>query len=418
MASPLNSSSGQVGRNLKDVKLVNRAVVFRSIREAGAISRAELAKRTGLNPSTLTHITRSLLEQGLIEEAGLTGSGKGRPSSLLRIRSQQGYVVAVRLARHNLQGMLTDLDLQRVTRQTITSSSLSHPVSTTLPALLGLIQTLISEAGVDREKIRGVGICAPGPLDARRGALISPPDFPGWSNLPISEIVERETGLPVFLDNDANAAALAEKWFGVARDLDNFAYILMEDGIGGGIVINGDVYGGDHSVAGEIGHTTVELNGERCGCGNRGCLELYAAPVVAERRVYEAITSGQESLVEELVEGQLDRITFELVAQAALQNDRVALDVLNAIADALAVGVVNVINAFDPHAVVLGGKIGLVGDLILNRVQEQVSQRCMSHGEQPIPTLLSGLGTDALVIGAFSLVLRELFQSSGFRETD
>jgi predicted NBD/HSP70 family sugar kinase len=404
----------QSGSNLKEVKLINRAVIFRAIREAGAISRADLAKQTGLNPATLTHITRELLDRGLVEEAGSGEARVGRRSSLLRIHSKIGHILAVRLARHNIQGLLTDLDLTEMINHTDSSSFMAQPLEVSLPALLDLIETLITKSGVERRTILGIGISAPGPLDARRGMLIAPPNFPGWVSSPLRQIVEEKTGFATFLDNDANSAALAEKWFGAGKNLDNFVYFLVEDGVGGGVMINGDLYRGQHDIAGEIGHMTIDRNGPVCDCGNTGCLELYAAPYVAENRVRQALRTGRPSLVSAWIDQDLNRITFEQVVQAAHQGDAVAREALLEMAQALGIAAVNTINAFDPQAVILGGKICLAGDLILPVIQDYVDQRAISRSAQPLPVIMSELGAKAPVIGAFSLVLRELFQNPDF----
>ena len=404
----------QSGSNLKDIKLLNRAVVFRAIREAGAISRADLAKQTGLNPATLTHITRELLDRNLIEDAGAGEARVGRRSSLLRIHSMIGNILAVRLARHNIQGLLTDLDLHEMVIHTASSSFLSNPIDASLPALLDGIETLIEKSGVDRRTILGIGISAPGPLDTGRGILIAPPNFPGWDSFPIRKIIEEKTGFTTFLDNDANSAALAEKWFGAGRNLDNFVFILVEDGVGGGVVINGDIYRGQHDIAGEIGHTTIDRTGAICACGNTGCLELYASPHAVENRVRQSLLAGRKSLVSDLSDNDINHISFEMIAKAALQGDAVANEALLEMAQALGVAAVNVINSFDPQAVILGGKVSLVGDLILPVIQEYVNLRAISRSEQKLQVLVSVLGENAPVIGAFSLVLRELFQNPEF----
>lgn len=406
--------SEQVGYNQKDVRLVNRAVIFRTIRESGKISRAELAKICQLNPSTVTHITRELLKQGLIEEVGFGESKIGRPTSLLRIRSEHGYIIAVRLSRHNITGILTDFDMQHSIRQTVTSSSLSHPIDISLPALLNLIQSLITEAGVERENILGIGICTPGPLDATQGVLISPPNFPGWPSTPLKKIVHEATGFPTFLDNDANAAALAEKWFGGGREWDHFVYILIEDGIGGGLVINGDIYRGEHDVAGEIGHMTIDINGPTCDCGNIGCFELYASPKSIEDYVCKELANGYSSAILDLAGGDFSRVHFDLIIEAALRQDPLALQALDALKTGLAAGLINVINTFDPETVVIGGRIGKAVEIILQDLRDEVRRRLMPRGDPEVIIALSELKDDAPLIGAFSLVLRELFQNPEF----
>ena len=404
----------QAGKNLSDIKLNNQSVIFRAIREAGAISRSDLAKRTGLNPSTITHISRELLNRGMIVVAGPGKSRGGRRSSLLQINAQYAYIIAVRLSRYNIQSILTDLNLNDAIRRTFISSSLTHPADISIPTILDLIESMILESGLDRNQILGVGICAPGPLDAHQGILFEPPNFPGWPGTPIRQIIETKLGFPTFVDNDANAAALAEKMFGRAREIDNYVYMLFEDGVGGGLMINGDIYRGENDAAGEIGHMTIDLNGKQCSCGNFGCLELYTSLNSVEDKVRQLISSGRSSLVEGLVKGDLDKISFDLIVQAALESDPVAQDAIQAFTDALTVGIVNVINSFDPEAVLLGGKIGVAKELIHERLKQQISQRLTYRGEKSVNINFSKLKSDATLIGAFSLVLHEFFQNPAF----
>jgi N-acetylglucosamine repressor len=407
-------SRAKSGSNLKEVKLINRAVVFRAIREAGGNSRADLAKKTGLNPATLTHITRELLARGLVAEAGSGEARVGRRSSLLRIHPHLGHIVAVRLSRHNIQGLITDLDLRELINHTAAASFLTQPIEVSAPAVLEVIETLIAKSGVARQSILGIGISAPGPLDARRGILIAPPNFPGWVSAPLREIVAAQTGFATFLDNDANSAALAEKWFGAGRAMDNFVYLLVEDGVGGGVVINGDLYRGEHDIAGELGHMTIDRHGPVCDCGNTGCLELYAAPSVAENRLRQAVRAGQPTQVAEWVGPDDSQITFEMVVRAARLGDGLAREALVEIAQALGVAAVNISNTFDPQAIILGGKICLAADVVLPIIQECVNRQAFSRRAQPMPVIMSELGANAPVIGAFSLVLRELFQNPEF----
>jgi predicted NBD/HSP70 family sugar kinase len=388
-------------------------MIFRSVRDAGTISRAELARNSGLNPATVTHIVRELLEEGLVEEAGFSESSGGRRSELLRLRAEHRYIVAISLGRRSIAGMLTDLGMRKVIERRLTTPSLAHPPEITLPALLALIQDLIAGSDVSPAQISGIGICAPGPLNARRGLLLTPPNFPTWGNTPLQVIVEGQTGLPTFIDNDANACALAERWFGMARGIDNFVYILAEGGVGSGIVIGGDIFRGQHDVAGEIGHTTIDRHGPRCDCGNHGCLELYASPAGIEQRVSGAVHAGEQTLALDLADGKPERITFEKIVAAAQQGDALARQALLEMSDALGVGIVNVVNSLDPEAVILGGRLALAGDLLLERVREIVASRAMIHALRPLNIQLGALRTDAPMIGAFTLVLRELFQQGG-----
>ena len=395
------------GYNQTDIRLYNLGVIFRTIREAKNISRAELAKVTGLNPATITHIVRELIEHGLIEQAGSNESRSGRPSVQLRVRSQAGYVIAVHLDRYFMRGMITNLGLEECTRSEVLALPSSSPSQINIATLIQLIENLITDSGIPREKFFGIGICAPGPLDAQHGVLFSPPNFPGWPNLPVRQILQDHFHLQTFLDQDANACALAEKMFGGMREAQNFVFLLADGGLGGGIFVHGNIYRGSSNTAGEIGHTTIALDGPQCSCGNTGCLELYASPHAVEQYVAERLgTNGHSDWFP-----TPDSITFEKITEAARAGHPLSKEALQRMASALAAGMVNVVNAFDPEAIVIGGKIALAQDIIGPVITQTIQQRSLNGSTAPVPVCFTSLGQEAQIIGAFSLVLRELFQN-------
>ncbi len=398
------------GKNLNDVRFANRALIFRSIREARLISRAMLAKETGLNPATVTHIVRELVQLGLIEDAGSQGSNGGRPGTLLRIRGQAGYIISIQLDRLYIKGMLTNLSMEEKVQEQVISAAPHHPVDINLALLVQLIQSLITRSEDSQKQILGIGICAPGPLDAAHGVLLGPPNFPGWPEMPLVQIITEKFGYPTFLEQDANACALAEKWFGTTREFEDFIYLLGDGGLGAGLFLNGDIYRGKDNLSGEIGHTTIDMNGPNCPCGNVGCLELYASVNAVEKKICDEISRGKSSLLLEMVGGNLDKITFQAVIHAARQGDRVSIEVLQAMGQALGTGIVNLVNLFGPQAIVIGGQIALAEELIKDIVSERVSRFSLTSKTTPTPVLFSTLRQDAPIIGAFSLVLREFFR--------
>ena len=409
--TPLNSSSG---RNLADVKLINRGVIFRTIRDANFISRAELAKKSGLNPATVTHIVRELIDQGLIEDTGNTKSQGGRPSSLLQVRSEAGYVIAVHLDRYFMRAMITNLNLgERVESELVATRSTSSS-EINISSLLDLIDGLIKKSGIDISKLLGIGICSPGPLDSKKGILLSPPNFPGWPDTPIRKLVQDRFHLHTFLDQNANACAYAEKLFGEDRESDNFVFILAETGLSGGIFIEGDVYRGETDIAGEIGHTTIDFNGPQCSCGNYGCLELYASPQAVEQYVSDQIKSGRKSSVCPDRKAA-EAVSFEDITVEARKNDPVCLEAIGAMTKAFSIGVANIINTFDPSAVVIGGQIALAQDFMRGPIEASIRSRTIMGKTNPVPLYFSQLGQDVQIIGAFSLVLRELFQNPSLK---
>lgn len=400
------------GRNLGDIKLINRAVVFRTIREAGAISRSELAKKTGLNPSTVTHIVRLLTSLGLIQEAGNTESKGGRPSTLLTIRSDAGYIIAVHLDRYFMRAMITDLNLEQKVHSEVYATPTVNINEINIDNLLNVVADLIKKSEIDERELIGIGICAPGPLNVEDGVLLSPPNFPGWPSMPIRQIFQDRFRLPTFLEQDANASALAEKLFGQMREAENFIFLLANGGLGGGVFIRGEIYHGEDCTAGEIGHTTVDMNGERCSCGNYGCLELYASPRAVTKYVVDHLQQGREAPdLMAKIGGNLQNVTFAVIVGAAEDGDRLCIEAIGRMKDALAAGITNLINVFDPEAIVVGGEIELAKKFLLEDLETAIKSRTLTRDTKPVPLYFSQMGQDAQIIGAFSLVLSELFQN-------
>jgi glucokinase len=220
----------------------------------------------------------------------------------------------------------------------------------------------------------GVGAGAPGPLDTKRGVVLLTPNL-GWVNLPLRQLLQDTLGIPAVIDNDANCAVLGEWWMGAARGAKHVIGITIGTGIGGGIIVDGRLYHGASDCAGEIGHTTVEVNGRRCKCGNYGCLEAYASGPAIARRAVEAIEAGQPSKLPDYVEGALDRITAQTVYQAAHDGDELAEEVVSDTAKFLGAGIGNMINIFNPEIVVVFGGVTYAGERLFGPLKREVAKR-------------------------------------------
>ena len=220
----------------------------------------------------------------------------------------------------------------------------------------------------------GVGAGAPGPLDTKRGVVLLTPNL-GWVNLPLRQLLQDALGIPAMIDNDANCAVLGEWWRGAARGAKQVIGITIGTGIGGGIIVDGRLYHGASDCAGEIGHTTVEVNGRRCKCGNYGCLEAYASGPAIARRAVEAIEAGQTSKLPDYVDGALERITAQTVYQAAHDGDELAEEVVGDTAKFLGAGIANMINIFNPEIVVVFGGVTLAGERLFGPLRREVAKR-------------------------------------------
>ncbi len=389
----------------------NSAAVLDVIQRRRGISRAELASLTGLTQAAISKIVADLIAMDLVVEEGPSASAGGRPPVRLKINAEMAYVVGIDLARSGIQGVLTDLNGQVHHRLSV-ESKLAQAVDVTFDRLATLAAGLLDQAHVRGWRVIGIGIGAPGPLNAREGVILAPPNFPLWRNVPIRQIMEERFGLPVWLDNDANAQALAEGRLGAGRDFGSFIYLAVGMGVGAGIIINGMLHRGAHNVEGELGHTTVEAAGPRCSCGNRGCLELYTSTSAVVATAMAALYRGEHSLISELAAGRLDQVTVHMIAQAAHAGDQLALRILEQVAVYLGVGLVNAINLFGPEAVFLGREvIQACGDLLLGPIRATVAERCFATAAEHVQILPALLGDDAPVIGAACLVLEDLFRA-------
>jgi glucokinase len=260
-------------------------------------------------------------------------------------------------------------------------------------------------------EILGVGVGAPGPLDTKRGIVLLTPNL-GWVNMPLRQLIHDRLGLPAALDNDANCAVLGEWWVGAARGARHAIGITIGTGIGGGLIIDGQLYHGASDVAGEIGHTTIDTEGRRCKCGNYGCLEAYASGPNIALRAVEELEAGAESRLRALVGGDLQKITAQTVYQAAADGDELALEVVNDTAKFLGVGIGNLLNVFNPEVVVVCGGVTLAGDHLFEPLRREVARRAFKPAVTACRIVPGELAGTAGVYGAAKVFLDQTAASA------
>jgi glucokinase len=260
-------------------------------------------------------------------------------------------------------------------------------------------------------EILGVGVGAPGPLDTKRGIVLLTPNL-GWVNMPLRQLIHDRLALPAALDNDANCAVLGEWWVGAARGARHAIGITIGTGIGGGLIIDGQLYHGASDVAGEIGHTTIDTEGRRCKCGNYGCLEAYASGPNIALRAVEELEAGAESRLRALVGGDLQKITAQTVYQAAADGDELALEVVNDTAKFLGVGIGNLLNVFNPEVVVVCGGVTLAGDHLFEPLRREVARRAFKPAVTACRIVPGELAGTAGVYGAAKVFLDQAAASA------
>jgi glucokinase len=270
-----------------------------------------------------------------------------------------------------------------------------------------LIGRLLGAAG-GKEKVGGIGICAPGPLNPKTGVVLNPPNLNGWRNIALTKMLEKEFGLPAKLENDANAAGLAEALFGAAVGYKDVFYVTVSTGVGTGIIINGKIYHGKNGIAGEGGHVSIDYRSPyRCGCGTLGCIEALAAgPGMARRaRVMLEQEHGLPSILRELSHGRAEQISPEMIQEAARQGDLVAKTVLDETGFYLGVWLAGMISLFDPEAIVIGGGVSLIGKPLFDKIRETIPHYTINKSASKTPILPAKLRTNVGVYGAAAVFL-------------
>jgi len=396
---------------------LNVSTIVNLIRRHEPISRAELAERARLGKSTVTGIVNGLIRDGFLVEVGNAEAGVGRPPVLLKLNSQARYTVGVKLAPTAIITALTDLYAHVVQRveQEIHPEAGSAAI---IEALVGGIHEVLRRQKVKQAEVIGIGVVLPGLVDPRTGVSLSS-YFLNWRDIPLKAVLEKELGLPVFIDNDANGFALAEHWYGAGQGSVNMLGVTVGIGIGSGIIIGGQLYRGGSKGAGEFGHITIDPNGPRCACGNRGCVEAFASDAAIVRLAREAADQFPGSVLVGLLVGGNRDITRDDVVAAARQGDRAARHALAEAGRYLGVGLANAVNLLNPDRIVIGGEaVAQAGDLLLDPVRQGLRERAFSVLADDIRVVPATLGADAWLIGAATVVLEEVFKPPIYAEDE
>ncbi|GAA3563414.1 ROK family transcriptional regulator [Nonomuraea rosea] len=379
----------QLGTNLPKVGSYNRAVVLEAIQASDGISRVQIAHRTGLTAQTVSVIVRRLLAEGLVVEDGSVPSGGGKPRTILRVDPGAGYAIGVHFDPNEISCVLADLAGRPVARLHLPVRAGLRPRAV-IGQMARAARRMLREAGVPDGKVLGVGLACPGPLDAD-GVMVGPPRLAGWDQVPIKSLLQRDTRFPVTVDNDATAAAIGERWAGIARSTPSFAYLYLGTGIGGGIFLDNQVYRGRSLNAAEFGHITVEPDGPECYCGNRGCVEAVCCPSAIEAAMG-------------------DRLAHAGICAAAAAGEPEARRVIDRVAGRLADAAVSVVNMLDIDLLVLGGPaLREVGEIYREVIARAVSSRSLARRLHVVRVETSPIAADAAAIGAASLVFHATY---------
>ncbi len=280
-----------------------------------------------------------------------------------------------------------------------------------MPRIFAAVEEALEQAGTTLNQTAGIGVASPGPIDYKTGVIFAPPNLPGWGRVPLRDLFTEHFHVPVFIENDAHSAGLGEYMFGAGRGCSNMVYMTISTGIGGGVIIDGKIVEGAKGTAGELGHMTIDWRGERCNCGNIGCLEYIASGTGIARAANEAIRSAEgiellafaRTLLEHSGEEEL-QIDAQTVALAAEAGVPLARAIIQNAAEAIGTGLVNIIHCFNPEMIILGGGVIQMGPMLMEPALRVVQERAMKVPRESARIVQAQLGANAGLIGAGALI--------------
>ncbi|GAA3199143.1 ROK family transcriptional regulator [Dactylosporangium siamense] len=382
----------------------SRALIVDLIRSSGPISRVELVKATGLTQPTISNIVRRLIDDGVVRETGDLVATRGKPRSMLVINSRAAYGVGIHVAADALTCVVTDTRGGTVGRQLVAAPSGGSPAESLVARLADLYHEVTQGLGLPPQSVAGMAVVGPGPVDVTRGRFLSLPGPQRPAGLDLAHALTGRLGVPVLVDSDAAAATVGEFWGRqVSRDR-TFGCLYMNSGIGSGVVLDGALHRGASSNAGKLGHLAVVRDGERCHCGNRGCLEQYAAPrvLVARARSMPGLAARLRIRDEDP-----DARAFDVLARAAIYGDEQASALIDESAELLAEGAVLLANLWDIDTLVLAGPgFAVAGSIYVTEIRRRLAEGAFAREVHDVQVDLSSNPRDSAAIGGAALVLQ------------
>ncbi|WKA60337.1 ROK family transcriptional regulator [Planococcus shenhongbingii] len=378
----------------KWMKSVNKSIILNIIRSNGPISRAQIAKKTNLTPPTVSSNVKELIEQKIVKESELGQSQGGRKPTMLLINHQAFCIIGVDAGPEYIECIVADLSGKVMNRS---ETKLPLPITNQqfIAALKSCINGCLEGIPEAEDKIIGIGVAMHGVVKVDTGTSLYAPNI-GLVNIPIKDELERAFGLEVKVENDARAMALGEFWFGNHGELTSMLTVNIGRGVGAGLIINGKLYHGSSNIAGEIGHMTIDLHGEICECGNRGCLQTFVTGPAIARKVNKKTSENP--------------LTAEKVFEQAIDGNEEFAAILKESGRAMGVGLTNLIHIVNPEKIVLGGGVSKAEKFILPAILETIEASALTPLASQTKVEVSKLGDDATLIGAITLLMVDVFE--------
>lgn len=392
-------------------RAMHRSNILALIRTMGLICRTDLARETGLSQASVTGVTADLIKEGLIEEKQAGAYEGGRRPTLLAIRPDGVHVVGVNLAIDQIRVVIVNFQAELKAAHTILLDNDYYAPEEIVELMVQAIQACIWEANFSKDQIAGVGVGIPGPVDSKRGVVKFLPNY-GWEEVSLKQMLQQRINHPVFMDNSSNNLAIAEYWYGSAKGMDNFLVVTLENGVGAGMVVNGQLVRGNSGIASEFGHMCAEVGGPICRCGRSGCIEAFAGNYAILREARNLIGKGNWSSSDK----SPGEISFEDVL-VELKRGNKALEVVYRKAGMiLGVGIYNLMTLLNPELVIITGKGVQAGNTLFKHMFHSIDQlKTAKFGFDQTEIVIKDWTDEDWARESGSLVLREIYKSPFYK---
>lgn len=385
------------GQNNEETVNRNRSLIVQYLQRNTICTRAQLSKELDLTPASISKTISVLIESGVVEETGYIPGEKGRRSVGIRLNTDSYRIIGARLSRRSFSIGVFDFKGEQ-----FDSNSQSFDENENLLNTIANIQKTIKSYLDKYHNVVAVGIAVPGPFLEQDGKILLITEMNNWQVIDIIKEFEDKFDVPVIIRHDANSGALAEWWFGSQMQHPNgtLIHFLVGEGVGAGIIINGNILSGDRGTAGEVGHISVDVEGEKCSCGNKGCLERYCSSIAFVKHAKKQLKDNPQSQL-----NFYSNLTASMIFQAAFQGDELAIRLVKRVGRYIGYGVINLINAYDPSTIVISNEMSGGGEILLNEVISVVKERIHKEIFEKINIELSMFPNDPILYGAAAIAI-------------
>jgi len=394
--------------NMERKKYLQKIKILKYIYENEAASVSEIFTAVGISSPTCLILLNELISDDVLEKKGKGESMGGRKPDSYVLKDGTFYIVSIEMEKFRTRAAILDNNNNYITSIHTSLKAISKDQSA-IPDLKAFVDKLINAAQIDKSKIVGVGISMPGLVDAERGTnytYLRSDD----KEKTLQEVLMGELGYPVFLQNDVKCAAIAESKHGLAKGISDALVVLMDWGVGLGIIMDGKMRKGSRGFSGEIGHIPLIDEGVLCYCGKKGCLETVASGIALAGMAKEGIKSGQHSLLNELSDHEIDKIEPHLVIDAANRGDQYAISILSVVGSNLGKGIATLVQLFNPEVIILGGKMAEAKQYITIPITQAINTYSMTEIRENTKIITSELGQDSCILGMASVVINNILE--------